>query len=147
MLPVFLFAGDGEDTNFDGGGGPTVAVGGTGGVTLEGGSGRSILIAGAGGGHLIGGSEDNILIGGYTAYDNNLAALQAILAEWNSADSFAARVTALSGYFNTGTVFDNDVADRLQGGGDQNWFFADLSGSDHDRLSRVDGDDKVVNIQ
>jgi hypothetical protein len=141
-----LFAGDGEDTHIEAGGGPTVAVGGTGGVTVHGGTGRNILIAGPGGGRLIGNSNDDILIGGYTAFDHNLAALKAILAEWNSADSFATRTTALAGYLNTTTVHDDGVADHLGGGGGQDWFFALLRGPGHDKLDGVAPNDSVVNI-
>jgi hypothetical protein len=51
---------------------------------LIGGTGRNVLIGGAGGdtldAHLSTG--DNILIGGRTDYDSNLAALNAIFAEW-----------------------------------------------------------------
>ncbi|HLJ95402.1 MAG TPA: choice-of-anchor Q domain-containing protein [Gemmataceae bacterium] len=142
MLPAFLFAGDGADTHLEGGGGPTVEVGGKGGGHLEGGSGRNILIAGHGGGHLEGHGSDDILIGGYTDYDANLAALQAILAEWNSTDSFSTRTRVLGSYFNTSTVHDNGVADHLEGGGGQNWFFASIQ----DKLDGNKPGDLVVGI-
>jgi Ca2+-binding RTX toxin-like protein len=56
---------------------------------LIGGNGRNVLIAGHGGGdtldaHLS--QDDNILIGGWTNWDMNLAALQAIMAEWDRTD-------------------------------------------------------------
>jgi hypothetical protein len=147
MLPAVLFAGDGTGASVQGGGGPTVEVGGQGGGTLQGGTGRNILIAGAGGGRLVGNSGDDVLIAGRTDFDSNLTALQAILAEWNSADSYAARVNALSGYLNSTTVHDNGVANQVDGGGARDWIFALLDGRKKDRLTGVTADDVVVGIR
>jgi Ca2+-binding RTX toxin-like protein len=146
-LPAFLFAGDGTNALIDGGGGPTVEVGGAGGAVLKGGTGRNILIAGRGGAHLEGGKADDILIGGYTDFDNNLAALQAILAEWNSSDSNAVRTAALSSYFNATTVHDDGIADRIDSGSGQDWVFALLSGRQKDQLKGFNPNDTVVGIQ
>jgi hypothetical protein len=60
----------------------------------QGGTGRNVLIAGHGAAtldaHLS--HDDNILIGGWTDWDMNLAALQAIMAEWDRTDlNFADR--------------------------------------------------------
>jgi hypothetical protein len=66
---------------------------------LIGGTGRNVLIGGAGADTLdaSGSSGDNILIGGTTNFDNNLAALQAIFAEWTRTDlSFRDRFSDLS---------------------------------------------------
>src|SRR5713101_7792779 len=60
VLPAFLFAGHGDNTHIEDGGGPTVEVGGSGGTHLEGSTGRNILIAGKGGGHLEGKGSDDI---------------------------------------------------------------------------------------
>jgi hypothetical protein len=146
LLPAILFAGDGSDTRIDGGGGPTVEVGGTGDSTLKAGKGRDILIAGKGEAHLIGNVGGDILIGGWTDYDHNVAVLQAILAEWSSADTYAARTAALASYFNTATVHDNGHSDHLQGGGGRDWVFALLGGPHKDRLSHFALDDTVVGI-
>jgi hypothetical protein len=56
--------------------------------TLTGGTGRNILIGGAGRSTLDArrGTGDNILIGGRTDWDMNLAALEAIMAEWDRTD-------------------------------------------------------------
>jgi Ca2+-binding RTX toxin-like protein len=62
--------------------------------TLKGGTGRNILIGGGGQATLDAsrGTSDNILIGGRTDWDMNLAALEAIMAEWDRPDlSFADR--------------------------------------------------------
>jgi hypothetical protein len=146
-LPAFLFGGNGANVQIQGGGGPTVEVGGSGGNgLLLGGTGRNILIAGPGGAQLKGGSGDDILIGGFTNYDQNLAALEAIMAEWNSADSYAMRTSALSSFFNTSTVHDDGVADQINGGGGQDWVFALLSGANQDHLTHLAPNDTVVGI-
>ena len=151
-LPALLFA-DGADAHLQGGGGPTVAVGGGGTNThLEGGKGRSILIAGMGAAHLKGYSGDDILIGGTTAFDNNEAALLAILAEWNSGESYLQRIANLQNapvtlngqtvtpngsyragyYLNAATVRDNGFSDHLGGGGGLGWLFASVSDKTED---------------
>ena len=63
------------------------------------GSGRNILIGGgAGGDRFVGGGND-ILVSGTTEYDNengaNLTALDAILAEWASSDSYTVRIRTI----------------------------------------------------
>jgi len=56
--------------------------------TLIGGTGRNVLMGGAGMATVDAsrGSGDNILIGGTTDWDHNLAALEAIMAEWDRTD-------------------------------------------------------------
>ena len=161
-LPALLFA-DGADAHLQGGGGPTVEVGGGGTDThLEGGKGRSILIAGTGAAHLKGHSGDDILIGGTTAFDNNEAALLAVLAEWNSGESYLQRIANLQSapatmngqtvdpngsyragyYLNAATVHDNGLSDHLEGGGDLDWVFASLG----DKTDRSHRGKVLVNI-
>jgi hypothetical protein len=83
-----------------------ILIGGTGADTIMGGSWRSILIGGGGQDHITGGatSGGDILIGGTTSYDGdtvtNMTALMAILAEWQSSDSFSTRFTKID----TGTI-------------------------------------------
>src|SRR5207245_11398397 len=69
----------------------------------------------------------DILIGGTTDYDNNAAALAAILAEWGSTDSYATRIANLMGTLNPSTVHDNGMADNLYGGAGMDWFFAGMA--------------------
>jgi hypothetical protein len=103
---------------------------------LIGGTGRNVIIGGGGGDMLVGGGGDNILIAGTTAYDANLTALTAIMAEWTRTDlSFEQRVAALNSNgppagalnglyeLNKKTVSDDGAADTLTGGGGLNWFF------------------------
>jgi hypothetical protein len=110
---------------------------------LTGGQGRDLLIGGTGAATLNAGTEDDILIGGSTnydigsnsglTYDQQLAALNAIMAEWGSTDSYATRLSALAGQLNSSTVHDNyaggkAVADQLLGNANANdWFFTGLN--------------------
>jgi hypothetical protein len=117
-----------------------ILIGHGGADTITGGSGRSLLIGGSGASTVNGGSGGDILIGGRTSYDTtNHAALMAILAEWQSTDSYAVRTDAI----NDGTigghagielacgisVFDNPASnlEHLNGNASSSqldWFFA-----------------------
>jgi hypothetical protein len=121
----------------------SVLDGGAGNDTLtayNGGTARNVLIGGTGSDSLKGGPNGDVLIGGSTSFDNPttnanaLAALNAIFAEWSSADTYAQRVQYLSGptghyngsYFliptGTGqTVFDDGVNDTITAGAGSNW--------------------------
>jgi Ca2+-binding RTX toxin-like protein len=105
---------------------------------LVGGTGRNILIGGAGADSLTGGAGDNIQIGGTTSYDQNLAALDAIFAEWTSQAALSVRMRhlrqggGLNGSFilNTtasrtqaATVFDDGAVDSLTDGLGMSWLF------------------------
>jgi hypothetical protein len=77
-----------------------ILIGGSGANTITGGSGRRLLIADRGASNITGGSDGSpsggdILIAGSTSYDSmtsaHEAALMSILAEWQSADSYATR--------------------------------------------------------
>jgi len=73
-----------------------VLIGGSGANTIVGGSGSSLLIGGSGHGSITGGSGTDILIAGTTTYNATSTAgvdsLMAILAELESADTFADKV-------------------------------------------------------
>jgi Ca2+-binding RTX toxin-like protein len=121
-----------------------VVIGGGGTNQITGGLGRDLLIAGLGASKLFAGSGGAILIGGWTdydltstalTYDKKLAALEAIMAEWGSADSYATRVNDLSNggglngtyRLNASTVHDNGQVDTLTGitaATPLDWFFA-----------------------
>src|SRR5262249_21367159 len=142
-------------------GGDSVLVGGAGDDTLLGGKGRSVLIGGLGADQLVGNSDDDLLIAGTTAFDGNLAALDAVLAEWASARSYADRVANLSG---TGsgprangdvflkasgpdaTVFDDGAVDQLQGASGMNWYFAKRSGLVTDLLPGLGASELVEDL-
>ena len=95
--------------------------------------GRNLVIGGSGSDTLTAGSGGDLLIADSTGYDTNVAVLDAILAEWTSADTFAQRVaylsdaTVASGFANrhngmyfllpNSTVFNDSAKDTLTGGG------------------------------
>ena len=134
-VPAFLYGGGTGRVTLDARGSTAsnVLTGGGGTNTLYGGSGRDLLIAGLGASTLNGGSAEDILIGGWTdydltstsmTYDQKLKALEAIMAEWGSADDYPTRVHALSqgGGLNGSillsaqTAHDNGKLDTLSGG-------------------------------
>jgi hypothetical protein len=87
---------------------------------------------------LNGGGGDDILIGCQTAYDNDVAALSAVMSEWRSNGAYTTRVGHLTGptgglngttFLNSSTVFDDGISDTMTGGTGLDWFFARL-GSD-----------------
>jgi uncharacterized delta-60 repeat protein len=114
-LSAWLY-GDGGNDRLKGGGGNNVLLGDGGGDLLVGGPGRNILI-GLGADRLVSNGGQDILIAGSTTFDGDEVALAAILAEWSSADSLAARVANLTG--NTASPYFS--AARLNG----NYFLLD----------------------
>jgi hypothetical protein len=98
---AILFGGSGNGSTLSAtGSGNDVLIGGSGQDTLiDTGSGSNILIGGAGADTIRGNGHD-ILISGTTRYDRNtsanIAALDAILAEWSSSDSYALRISKIS---------------------------------------------------
>jgi Ca2+-binding RTX toxin-like protein len=141
-VPLLIFAGNGNDIlNVTGSNVGNVLVGGSGSDRLLGGQGRDILIGGSGPSTLNAGSGGDILIGGTTSFDNNAAALAAVLAEWSRTDAdYATRVAHLMGkmtgglnhnsdssvfyYLNPSTVQNDGMVNNLYGGAGQDWFFA-----------------------
>lgn len=100
----WLYGGDGNDGLY-GDSGHDVLLGGAGDDRLKAGAGRSLLIGGLGADTLDGCSGQNVLIGGTTAYDNNDAALAAILQEWTWKGPFRQRTRRL----------DNGITDPILG--------------------------------
>jgi len=139
-VPLFILGGNGVD-NLSGGGAGDVIVGGQGSDTTNGNNGNDILIGGAGGDTQNGGGGEDIFVGGTTSYDENLTALKALRAEWNSAASNAVRISHIRGTTSGGlngtfrlkvgsgaTVFDDSSKDTYTGGNDRDWFFRRNSG-------------------
>ena len=129
-LPAWLYA-DAGDVQLQGGGGPTLLVGGPGKDTLWGGTGPTIMIGGSGATSMLGGSGDAILVGGTTAYDANDTALKALLAIWSSGDTYTDRVAAITSDvnypLNATTVYNNQAVDSLFGGSGMDLFFSSPS--------------------
>src|SRR5207244_11346146 len=97
--PAAPFGDAGNDTlDARGSTANNILVGGAGTDTLQGGSGRDLLIGGAGADTLHGNGGDDIVIGNSTDYDSNLAALNALMAEWGRTDAdYTTRVNHLTG--------------------------------------------------
>lgn len=135
-VPAVVFGGDGGDTiDARGSSASNALVGGAGDDVLYGGSGRDLLIGGGDADTLYAGSGGDILIGGATDYDANLAALDAIMAEWGRTDiSYQQRIADLDGpasgglngqyLLNATTVHDDGASDQLVGGRKQDWYIA-----------------------
>ncbi len=101
---------------------------------LVGGAGKNLLIAGGGAATITGGSNQDLIIGGTTSFDHNLAALNAIMAEWASLNSYAVKIKHLMGTLagglngstklTTSTVLNNSQASTLTGGQGLDWFWS-----------------------
>jgi Ca2+-binding RTX toxin-like protein len=133
-----LFGGSGSDSLYGGAGndalqgefgndslfgeaGHDLLLGGFGDDGLFGGSGRDILIGDRGADRLLGQNDDDVLVGGATIYENNDAALGAILAEWTSRRPFGARVNSMAALLNPSSVIDDGARDELRGEGGRDW--------------------------
>lgn len=144
-----LTAGTGNDTLIGGAGtddltagtGNDILLGGAGDDTLYGGrTGRDILIGGTGNALIHAGNGGDLLIGGTTTFDSQMAAdsfaaIDAIMAEWASTDSYALRISRLSGaaggkngttdLTTTGSATVSAPSmDTLIGGTGPDWFLA-----------------------
>jgi Ca2+-binding RTX toxin-like protein len=112
-LPVHL-SGDAGHDRLKGGGGHDVLLGGDGDDLLVGQSGRDLLVAGDGADRIVGNSDDDLLVSGRLSFADQDAAIAAIMAEWTSIRSYAARVANLSG--RTQDQGNADYSSRLNGG-------------------------------
>jgi hypothetical protein len=103
------------------------------------------LIGGIGGDTLHGNGGDDLVIGNSTDHDTNLAALNAIMAEWGRTDAdYNTRINHLTGtggglnggyLLNTATVHDDNIMDQLYGEAGSDWFFYTAAGSNKDKLN------------
>jgi hypothetical protein len=138
-----VFGGAGDDTiigsalanNLQGNGGNDIEVGDGGNDVIGGGAGNDVEIGGLGLDTLDGGAGDDLIVGGTTLYDANTAALQAIMNEWASANTYATRVNTIrigGGLVGPNilratapgqTVFDDGVTDTETGDGGNDWYF------------------------
>jgi hypothetical protein len=98
-----------------------ILIGGSGLNTIVGGSGSSLLIGGSGHGSITGGSGTDILIAGTTTYSASTLAgedsLMAILAELQSADTFAQKVSDITNGNASGGGHDLNGSNKLTWGG------------------------------
>lgn len=144
-IPAFLFGNAGNDT-LTGGGGSDVLIGGDGNDKLLAGAGpgNNVLIGGKGVDTLTAQGARDILIGGFTSHDANLAALDQLLAQWNTGGSYAARTaqlrqTLLVPKGSARKVFDDGSLDTLQGGSGNDWFFAQIDGEKRKTKDKILG--------
>lgn len=119
--------GEGNDI-IDGREGDDIVVSGAGDDSIGGSGGRDLLIGGLGRDRADGGAGDDLLIAGTTDYDDNDAALRAILAEWSTASDTASAAASLTSGLPGGialrwgeTVHDDGLADCLNGNTGQDW--------------------------
>lgn len=155
-LPVELYGGRGNDTLY-GGDAADLLVGELGNDYLNGGVGRDLLLGGQGADQLLGGADDDLLIGDLCSHEADESALRAVMAEWNSARSYASRIRNLMGDATapeygsrlngsirltagsaTATVRSDNAADRMAGSTGFDWFFADLANTIRARRDTAD---------
>ena len=68
------------------------------------------------------------MIGDSSTLSGDLAALNAIMVEWTSGNSYDTRVTNLQTQLNNSTVQnDGSTAEKLLGGADNDWFFRSMN--------------------
>jgi Ca2+-binding RTX toxin-like protein len=133
--------GQADNDTLIGGVGNNILVGGDGNDKLVARFGHNILIGGDGKDKLYGNAGDDILIGGSTAHDEDDEALQAILDEWTSGNSYEDRVFNIrngggdnGGFvFDDLTVLDDGLTDTLIGDGGRDWFLAGANDKVKDR--------------
>ena len=118
------------------------------------GTGGNILIGAGAGGDTITGNGNDILISGTTKYDSDtaahIAALDAILAEWTSADNYATRISKITSGVGTGnadklnssTITQDANPNTLSDGASQpqnnNWFLSWPGDTVHKKAGETD---------
>ncbi len=159
-IATLIWGGEGND-RIRGGGGNDVILGQQGDDRIYGSSGRDILIGGAGSDKIYGDEGEDILISGYTIYDQQRDALEAIMSEWGSVRDYGSRRQNILGLVNptfasrkngnfflrasavnainasNDTVFDDGVKDELWGDAGLDWFFANLDGDNNSAKDQI----------
>lgn len=135
-IPAIIDGGTGNDKLF-GGAADDLLLGRAGNDTLLGFGGRDLIIGGVGADRLFGeqaanmGTFQNILIGNKTIYDDDFAALDAIMEQWsNTSNTFEVRVNNLrtgndvdgNRMLKLGTVINDSNVDSLFGGLGNDWY-------------------------
>jgi len=153
---AILFGGSASGSTLSAtGSGNDVLIGGSGKDKLtDTGSGSNILIGGPGADTITGNGND-ILIGGTTSYDRNtgvnIAALDAILAEWSSHDPYLLRINKISKgvgpggteALNASTCQSDNVANTMRDGSSpaqSNWFIVNPK----DKVTKKNNETKTI---
>lgn len=142
-----LFGGAGNDV-LVGGLGPNILDGGDGNDQLFGGPSRDLLVGGFGFDTLAGGAGDDIEVGDAFLPTQTDAlrrvALNTVLAHWNTANSYSARVGVTFSDLFVRVISDN-AQDAFVGGLGQDWFLGRRSGFGSDLfLDRTFGE--LINL-
>jgi Ca2+-binding RTX toxin-like protein len=116
--------GNGRD-KINAGKGNDIALGGAGVDVVSGSSGRDILFGGQDKDQVKGGSGEDIMIGGSTNLSDEQ--LQSILADWTSEGTYENRVTTIRSSLIAANITDTADSEKLAGGGDTDWLFANES--------------------
>jgi hypothetical protein len=144
-VPLAIFGGGGNDS-IQGGHGADLLAGGPGDDSLTSQDGSDVLIGGAGSDNIKGGGKEDLIIAGTTSYDSDQAALLHILDEWSTKQTVDTRIahlrngTGLNGPVVlvasgiNATVFDDNVKDILDSGGQKDWIFYHPGGVNADQL-------------
>ena len=135
-IDAWLFGGPGNDI-LVGGAGSDILVGGLGDDILYGFNGRDLLFGGLGRDHLQGagwsggatGDDSDIVIGNYVSFDFDPALLSVLSQQWNSSDTYSARINTIRStppsLQTNVTVFDDFSADAVFGGADSDWLWGE----------------------
>lgn len=144
-----LYGGDGDDIVLGNSGadklygeeGNDALAGHEGEDRLEGNAGNDLIIGGAGGDTLFGMSGEDLLIAAITVFDESEADLAQLLSHWSSNATYQERVAYLSGHDSIpyslqiqATVFDDNVANTVWGGSDDDWMISATTNATYDPL-------------
>ncbi len=147
-LPAELYGGDGNDL-LTAGHGNAILDGDDGNDILIGGRGRDVMVGGAGHDLLVGAAGDDILIGGHFRKDDGFSArrqaLQQVMAEWSSADSYEDRAAAAIALI-LPHADDDGATDLLTGASGTDLFFAGLGGLFGDVVLGANRSEQVIRV-
>jgi len=130
--------------------------GGEGDDQLTGGIGRTIIIGGGGQDRLTASTADTLLIAGRADIQTDVAARNAIIAEWDSGSTYADRMAHILGelgggqngstYLTAATVYDDAARDTVIGNNGMDGFYAHTSGGITDILLNRRSDERLISI-
>jgi len=138
-VPVVLFGGGGND-QLHGGKFNDILIGGDGNDRLWGGCGNDVIVGGAGKDELHSRQGNDLLVGGAVTFENDLAAMSSILAEWTRSDvSLACRMKHLelggglngTNVLNSTTLTSDRSRDDLHGTPGGDWLISDKCDNVH----------------